>query len=137
VRYLLDTCVLSDLASRRPSQPVVAWIGEQDENALALSVLTLGELHKGIAGISDERRRRKLEAWVEGDLRERFEGRILPVDEVVARTWGRIQARAPRSLPVVDGLIAATAIAHGLVVVTRNVHDMEPSGVEVLDPWSR
>lgn len=137
--YLLDTCVLSELVSRKPDDSVVSFVDGMDEQSLHLSVLTLGELHKGIAKLGDARRRKRLLSWVENDLRERFRNRILPVDVAVARTWGRIQGEAERKgrrMPVMDSLIAATAIEHELVVVTRNTPEHLAHGVDILDPWA-
>lgn len=138
MRWLLDTCVIFEGMKRRPSRRVLRWLEARDEGSLHLSVLTLGELHKGIEKLQDEERRRRLEIWVQVDLVERFRGRILAVDASVARTWGTVQATAEReglTLPAVDGLIAATAIAHDLIVVTRNVTHMRPSGARIVDPW--
>lgn len=136
--YLLDTCVISELAKPSPAAPVLEWLEREPEDRLFLSVLTLGELQKGIAKLPDSRRREDLKAWLESDLHLRFAGRILEVDETVALTWGKAEGEAERKgrkMPVVDGLIAATALAHGLVVVTRDRSGVEVSGVEVFDPW--
>jgi hypothetical protein len=138
--YLIDTCVISELTKRAPERRVLEWLEAVEEPFLHLSVVTIGELSKGFARLADERRRRKLRAWVEVDLRRRFEGRILPITVEVARRWGEIsgisELRGAR-LPVLDALIAATALAHGLTVVTRNVADMERAGAPVLNPWER
>jgi toxin FitB len=138
VKYLLDTCVISELVKKEPNPAVVRWLDEQDEQNLFLSVLNLGELQKGISKLPDGAKKKELQAWVALDLVERFDGRILEVDLDTALAWGRLQGEAERSgekLPVMDSLIAATATAHGLVVVTRNVRDMERCGVRVCDPW--
>ena len=138
MKYLLDTCVISELVKKEPNPAVVAWLDEQDEQNLFLSVLNLGELQKGISKLPDGAKKKELQAWVALDLVERFDGRILEVDLDTALAWGRLQGEAERSgekLPVMDSLIAATATAHGLVVVTRNVRDMERCGVRVCDPW--
>ena len=138
MNYLLDTCVLSELVKPQPEPKVVDWVGDRDEYCLFLSVITIGELHKGIAKLPDGPRRARLESWVAVDLKARFGERILPVDTRVAATWGVIlgEAEAQGSpLPVVDALIGATASVHGCVVVTRNVADFERTGVEVENPW--
>jgi len=138
VNYLLDTCVISEVVRKRPAPEVVTWLAAQDEDHLFMSVLSLGELHKGIARLDDSRRRSTLEAWVGGDLPRRFSGRIIPVDPGIAARWGRISGaaeRAGRVIPVIDGLLAATALEHGLTLVTRDVSHMEPAGVDLLDPW--
>jgi len=138
VSYLLDTCAVSELVKKSPSESVVDWFRVQSEDQLLLSVITLGELQKGISKLPGSRRKTELRAWLDRDLQQRFRGRILPVDAAVALTWGRIQGAAEaegRKMPVLDSLIAATALAHGLTVVTRNDTDVEASGVEIVDPW--
>jgi len=134
LRYLLDTCVLSELLGGKPSASLVDWLESRDERVFHISVLTLGQLHGSIAGLPDARRRRKLHAWIDADLRERFRGRILDVDTDVVRAWGGMRPEAS-TLPVASGLIAATAAAHHLVVVSRVLPDLTESGVEVLDPF--
>jgi len=99
----------------------------------------LGEISKGIEKVKDRQRRRKLHLWLIDDLRERFSGRILPINEQVAMTWGQIQGKAElqgKPMPSIDGLIAATALVFNMIVVTRNTSDMEESGVVLLDPWN-
>lgn len=138
MKYLLDTCLISELVRKEPNPAVVAWLDGQDEQKLFLSVLNLGELQKGISKLSDSTRKRELQAWIALDLVERFDGRILEVDLATALCWGRLQGEAAQAgvkLPVMDSLIAATAAAHGLVVVTRNVRDMERCGATVCNPW--
>jgi predicted nucleic acid-binding protein len=138
VKYLLDTCLISELVKKEPNPAVVRWLDEQDEQALFLSVLTLGELQKGISKLPDGTKKNELQAWVVLDLVERFTGRILDVDLETSLHWGRLQGEAEQAglmLPVMDSLIAATAAAHGLSVVTRNVRDIERCGVKVCNPW--
>ncbi len=136
--FLLDTNVISELVKGRPEPRVVAWIEATDESLLYLSVLTLGEIRKGIAAVAPGSRRAALEAWVETDLRPRFTGRILSIDEAVADRWGLMAGRAPargKAVPVIDGLLAATARHHNLTLVTRNTADVAPTGVAVFNPW--
>ncbi len=136
--YLLDTCVISELAKPKPAGGVVAWLEGSDETALYLSVLTLGELEKGIAKLPASPRRRKIEAWVREDLAGRFHGRLLPLDGKIAVEWGRISGTSEARgtpLPVVDALIAATSVVHGLVVATRNTADLERCGARCVNPW--
>lgn len=136
--YLIDTCVISELVRPEPHPGVVKWISRADEDRLYLSVLTLGELHKGVAKLDDPARARKLRLWLEGDVMTRFAGRILPVDVAVARWWGKLTGAALTrgvTLPVIDALLAATAHRHAMPVVTRNVKDLERCGVEILNPW--
>ena len=134
--YLVDTNALSELRRRTPDRNVVAWFAERPASTLYVSVLTLAEIRRGIEQLADEKRRAALADWLEVDLRAFFTGRILPVDTAVADRWGRLLARATRPVPAVDSLIAATAIAHDLVLVTRNVRDFEALPVRVLDPWA-
>lgn len=135
--YLLDTCALSEFTKPKPSASVDAWFAQIPDGTDFVSVLTLGELEKGITKLTSSRRRASLERWF-GDLRDRFSGRILAVDEPVALEWGRITARAEiagNPLPSIDALIAATAIVHGLAVVTRNTSDIARTGAPIIDPW--
>ncbi len=136
--YLLDTVLVSEAVKKAPDPNVAAWIETHDENTLFISVATLGEIQKGISRLHDSKRKEALLAWLAGDVVQRFEGRILPVDNGVALMWGVLQGEAERGgaqLPVVDCLIAATASVHNLTVVTRNVRDMQRCGVSVLNPW--
>lgn len=138
MRYLLDTCLLSELAKARPNRKVLAWLESQDEETLYLSVLTLGEIQKGIAKLANGKRRDTIQRWLDQDLRPRFSERTLPIDEEVAQTWGSIQGEAERQgrpIPTIDGLLGATALVHNLTVVTRNEHDIRPTGARVLNPW--
>ena len=136
--YLLDTNVISDLVKPRPNEGLQTWIEERDEESLYLSALTLGEIRQGIeAARADRKKRAKLEHAL-ADFRARFSGRVLNVDGIVAETWGEINGRArARGTPVsaIDGLIAATAIAHRLVVVTGNARHFAPTGADVLNPF--
>jgi predicted nucleic acid-binding protein len=139
VKYLLDTCLISELVKKEPNSAVVSWLDGQDEQKFFLSVLTLGELQKGISKLPDGTKKDELQAWVALDLVERFTGRILDVDLETSLCWGRLQGEAEQTgvkLPVMDSLIAATAAAHGLIVVTRNVKDIERCGVRVFNPWA-
>jgi len=138
VKYLLDTCLISELVKKVPNSAVVSWLNEQDEQSLFLSVLTIGELQKGISKLADGARKDELQAWVEHDLALRFTGRIIDIHLETVLIWGRMQGEAEQKgviLPVMDSLIAATAKAHGLVVVTRNVKDIERCQVRVCNPW--
>lgn len=138
MRYLLDTCVISELVKKKPSRRVIQWLEQQEELSLFLSVITFGELHKGIGRLQAGRRQRELHEWVQSQLSKRFTGRILEVDREVAARWGEISAaaeRAGRTVPVLDGLLAATALTSGLTFVTRNTDDVRVTGVPVFDPW--
>jgi predicted nucleic acid-binding protein len=136
--FLLDTNVISELVRSRPEPKVTAWVTSTDENLLHLSVLTLGEIRRGVVSVKDAARRVALEAWLDSDLVLRFAGRILVVDRPVADRWGRLSARvAPKAqLPVIDGLLAATALHHNLTLVTRNTKDVAGTGVPLFNPWA-
>jgi toxin FitB len=136
VTYLLDTNVLSETRKHQPAAGVGSWIAETSPTHLHVSVLTLGEIGKGIAKVlnrGDRRQAAALERWLAG-IETGFEDRVLPVTLPVAKAWGRQQLVHP--LPVIDGLIAATARVHGMTVVTRNVKDFELAGVPVLNPFA-
>lgn len=134
--YLLDTNVLSELRRKTPNAGVVEWFTRRPASTLFLSVLTLGELRKGIEGVADADRRTALLDWLEAELPIFFTGRILPVDIPVADRWGRLVAAAGRPLPAIDSLIGATAAHHGLSMVTRNARDFADFGLDVINPWS-
>jgi predicted nucleic acid-binding protein len=136
--FLLDTCIISELVKPRPAVHVVEWISTTDEELLYLSVLTLGEIRKGIALVPDAMRRSRLEAWLAGELPARFENRILEIGQEIAERWGRMTAQAKaanHTLPVIDGLLAATAQHHNLTLVTRNTQDVAVTGVAIFNPW--
>jgi len=138
MKYLLDTCVISELIRAKPDQNVVSWMKTQNENDLYLSVLTFGEIEKGIKKATNFARKKNLQLWVENDLKKRFDGRIIPVDLDVSIKWGAIQGAAEligKPMPAIDGLIAVSGLVHHCVVVTRNTSDMLQSSVELLNPW--
>ena len=134
--FLLDTNIISELVKAKPEPIVTAWIENIDESLLYLSVLTLGEIRKGITSLRDGARRVSLEAWLDRDLVLRFSDRIISIDLDVADRWGRIAGNARKKpLPVIDGLLAATALHYDLTLVTRNIADIAGSGVAVFNPW--
>jgi predicted nucleic acid-binding protein len=136
--FLLDTNVISELVSPKPEPRVLEWMESADEAMLYLSVLTLGEIRKGAAARAQDKRRTRLETWLEVELPARFGRRILPVDAAVADRWGVLTAEAKRrnkTLPVIDGLLAATAFHYNLTVVSRKSSDFTPTFVQVLNPW--
>jgi predicted nucleic acid-binding protein len=138
VSYLLDTNCISEPARDKPEPRVLAWLNAVDESQLYLSVLTLGEIRKGASALPESRRRSRLEVWLERHVKVRFSGRILPISEDIAERWGWLAAEAKvrgRSLPVIDGLLAATALQHNLVLVSRNVTDFLTTTVPILNPW--
>jgi toxin FitB len=137
-RFLLDTNCISEIVRLKPEPKVIAWMEAVDENQLYLSVLTLGEIRKGIAGLAQSKRRMHLEAWLEVELQARFSGRILFIDGAVANRWGLLSADAKRTgktISIIDGLLAATALHHDLTIVSRNISDFTPTRVAVLNPW--
>ena len=134
--YLLDTNVLSELRRKSPDATVLEWFARRPPSTLYLSVLTLGELRKGIEGVVDSKRRMSLNDWLETDLPAFFVGRILPIDAQVAERWGRLVATAGRPLPAIDSLLGATAAQHGLSIVTRNGKDFVDMGLEIINPWA-
>jgi hypothetical protein len=133
--YLLDTNVLSETRKPQPNGGVLAFIEKSEESGLFVSVLTLGELRKGVEAKrrTDPLQASLLSAWVDG-IETTFADRFLPVDRRVASIWGEVAAG--RSLPLIDALLAATAFAHGLTLVTRNVKDVQSARVPVINPWS-
>ena len=136
--FLIDTCVLSELSKPSPAASVVRWLEANDEGAMRLSALTVGELRFGVAKLPAGARRRRVERWVE-DVELRFADHILPVGTREARRWGELRARLRArgiTLPVVDGLVAATADVNGLTLVTRNVRDVAATGVRIVDPFA-
>lgn len=138
MKYLLDTCVISEIVKKEPNKNVLAWLAAQDEESLFLSILTFGELQKGVTKAADQTRKARLEAWIEEDLKKRFDGRVIPIDLKVVTAWGSIQGAAElagKAMPTIDGLIAVSGLAYNCIVVTRNLSDMEQSTVELLNPW--
>jgi predicted nucleic acid-binding protein len=138
--FLLDTNIISELVKPKPEANVTEWVENTDESLLYLSVLTLGEIRRGIAALPQSRRRATLEAWLDKDLRTRFEGRILVIDQEVADRWGLLTAAARNMgivLPVIDGLLAATALEHNLTLVTRDTGQIPSMGVAVFNPWEK
>lgn len=132
--YLLDTNTVSELRKRKPDQQVTDWFYSAPKAELYLSCLTVGEIRRGIERLrgKDEVQAKAIERWLTG-LRILYQDRIVPVDIEIAERWGRLGAAA--TPPAIDGLLAATALARGWAVVTRNVADFAPSGVRVLNPW--
>ncbi len=138
MKYLLDTCVISEVIKPQPNKHVISWLQKQNEDSLYLSVLTVGELEKGIEKAPNSARRKSLQLWVAEDLKKRFEGRIIPIDLAVAVKWGMIQGAAELSgkpMPAIDGLIAVSGLVHDCIVATRNISDMAQSSAELFNPW--
>jgi predicted nucleic acid-binding protein len=136
--FLLDTNVVSEPTKPRPDPGLASWLASVDEDQTFLSAVTLAEISFGIERRETGERRAKLERWLNGDVKVRFAGRILPVDEAVAEAWGKVvAARAALGRPIglMDGFIAATALVSGLTLVTRNTADFENTVPALLNPW--
>jgi predicted nucleic acid-binding protein len=138
VNYLLDTCVISELARQSPQAGVVKWIQASSETNLYLSVLTSGELRKGVERLPASRHKYELDVWLTQAILNRFASRVLPLDLRVAQAWGTLAAQLElkgRKMPSIDALIAATALSYDLTLVTRNVADFAQSGLAIINPW--
>lgn len=133
--YLVDTNVLSELRRKQPEPSVVAWFAERPRQSLFLSVLTWGEIRKGIERLNDAARQQPLQDWLEVELPRYFWGRVLSVDAGTANRWGRLQGSAGRTLPAIDSLLAATALQLNLTLVTRYTADFEGLGLQLINPW--
>ena len=137
MKYLIDTNVISEMSKPNPCKAVYSWFSNIPETDLFLSVVSIGEIVFGINKLSDETRKVKLSEWLNEVIYEGFHGRILEIDIDVMRVWGEMSASLPRSLPVQDTFIAATAILDNLTIATRNVRDFEDiSGLSIFDPWA-
>jgi predicted nucleic acid-binding protein len=136
--FLLDTNIPSELMRPRPESKVEGWVDAQDMSSLFLSVISIGELETGFSTMRDAARRARLEASLERHLAVLFPGRVLPVTQAIAARWGRLggmRQLSGRPLSASDGIIAATALEHGLTIVTRNTKDFDGLGVALLNPW--
>ncbi|MER8582069.1 type II toxin-antitoxin system VapC family toxin [Mesorhizobium sp. M1423] len=139
MRLLLDTNVLSEVTRPAPDARVLDWLDRLDEDRSFISVVSIAEIRRGVALMDEGRKREALAEWLARDLPQRFEQRVLPVDEPVALAWGDLMGlakRRGRGLSSMDGLIAATAIAQELTLATRNAKDFEDFGIELVDPWT-
>lgn len=133
--YLIDTNVISELRRREPEPRVVHWFEQHPSHQLFLSVLTLGEIRRGVERLAESERQQDLRRWLEQDLPAFFSGRVLPIDEAIAHRWGRLLAEMGRPLPAIDSLLAATALEHNLVLITRNLRDVVDLPLTVVNPW--
>lgn len=136
--YLLDTNVISELIARRPNEQVLQWLDQLDPESVYLSVITIGELRKGIEKLADSRRKEKLRKWLAEELLVRFRDRILVLDVEVMLRWGELAGRLERrgrTLAAIDSLIAALALTHSCTLVTRNETDFRDTEVRIADPW--
>ena len=137
MKYLLDTCVISELVRSAPDPKVIEWLNEVPSGLLFMSVLTIGEIHKGLKKLPESSRKRQLTTWL-NTLVEEYADRMLPVDLKVAENWGHLQGNAENAgtpMPTIDGLIAATSYTYNLTLVTRNETDFAPSPIPIFNPW--
>lgn len=138
MKAILDTCVISEFVARQPNPKVVEFLDALDGDDVYLSVITIGEIIKGIEKLPDSHRKTELRDWLQDDLLARFQGKILPLDTDVIVEWGMLTARTELSgkpMPAIDSLIAATVLANKMTLVTRNVSDFEAAGLEIVNPW--
>jgi toxin FitB len=137
--FLLDTCVISELVARQPNTAVVQWVDSVDEDKLFLSVITIGEIKRGVEKLANSTRKTALQEWLADDLLIRFRDKILPIDTAVMLVWGQLAAdleKQGKPMPAIDSLIAATCLQQRLDLVTRNESDFAYSGVTVINPWT-
>jgi len=136
--FLLDTNVISELVAPKPNLGVIDWLDGLDQESVFLSVITIGELKRGIEKLNDLHRKRTLSDWLTGDLLIRFGDQVLPIDVSVILTWGSLVADMEaigKPIPAIDSLLAATAVQFGLTLVTRNVRHFEGAGISLFNPW--
>lgn len=139
MKYLLDTCVISELVTKSPNPQVVAFIDSLEPEDVFLSVITIGEIARGIEKLTSSKRKQSLHAWLHENLLVRFDGRILSLDTEIMMEWGKLTAYVEVSgkpMPAVDSLIAATALTYELALITRNVRDFESAKIEMVNPWT-
>ena len=138
MRYLLDTNVISELVSKQPNQNVLDWVQDTDENLLHLSVITIGEIKKGIEKLPSSARKDQLVDWLQDDLLQRFRDRLVSIDTEVMLHWGELTAQLEmigKPLPAIDSLIAASVSQGDFVLVTRNTSDFMAAGIPTINPW--
>ncbi len=138
MNYLLDTCVLSEFTRRQPDVHMIEWLNSIEEEKLFISVITIGEIQRGIERIPDSHRKTELRSWMNNALITRFAERMVTIDATTMYIWGSLVAHleaAGRTMGVMDSLILASALHNNLIVATRNVADFLPGGVQVINPW--
>ena len=138
MKYLLDTCVISELVAKKPNPKVVSWIDSIDPDSAYLSVITIGEIRKGIEKLPDSRRKTTLHSWLIEELMARFSGKILPIDTEVVLMWGQLIGSLEsdgKKMAAIDSLIAATALYNHCSLVTRNETDFKHTGIGIINPW--
>jgi toxin FitB len=140
LNYLLDTCVLSEFTHRNPAGQVINWLDSQDEDRIYLSVISIGQIQRGIARLPDSSRKSEIARWLSEGLSARFGKRILELDQATMIRWGWLTVRleaARKPMSVIDSLIAATALQYDLILATLNVNDFQPSGIQIINPWEQ
>lgn len=135
MNYLLDTNVISELKRPKPNENVINWFATIEKDSLYLSVLTLGEIRKGVDKLPDSHRKQILSVWLEQEIPRWFESRLLNIDAEISDCWGKLQAQTKRPLPAIDSLLAATALQHDLCLVTRNIKDFDYPNLKLLNLW--
>ena len=138
MKYLLDTCVISELIKPEPNLSVIQWLNSINEEDIYLSVLTIAEIQKGISKLPPSEKKQNLQNWLNTDLQQRFYGKIIEINNEIALCRGKIQGAAEQNgekMSVIDSLIASTGITFGCVIVTRNVKDIKASGCDFINPW--
>ncbi len=138
MNYLLDTCVISELVAKQPNPKIIEWIDSIEETRLYLSVITIGEIRKGIEKLPNSARKATLETWLNDHLLVRFSGRIVPIEVGVMLRWGQLMGALEmtgKQMPAIDSLIAASVLNGGFSLVTRNEMDFREVGVPIVNPW--
>jgi len=138
MKYLLDTCVLSEFTRQKPDGNVIHWMNSVNEDDLCLSVITIGEIQRGIEKLPDSHRKMGLVTWMNDQMLVRFDNRIIPLDFSAMQIWGTLTARmesAGQPMGVMDSLIAACALSHNLILVTRNIKDLSGTNLQLINPW--
>jgi len=138
MKYLLDTCVISELIAKQPNPKVVEFVDSLDLDDVYLSVITIGEIAKGVEKLAKSKRKQELLDWLQNDLLVRFDGNIISLNTEVLLEWGTLTARLETSgttLPAMDALIAAACHSYSFTLVTRNVGDFSATGIEIVNPW--
>lgn len=138
MKYLLDTCVISELIAKKPSKKVIDWIDNIEQESVYLSVITIGEIRKGIEKLPESKRKVSIHKWLNDELLIRFQGKILVIDTSVMLVWGELSGRLDiegKRMPAIDSLIAATAIHYNCSLVTRNQDDFKNVALTIINPW--
>lgn len=138
MKYLLDTCIISELVAKQPNPRVLEWVDSIDPDGVYLSVITIGEITRGIERLSHSKRKQELNDWLENELLIRFQENLIELDAEILMRWGKLTAHLEakgKTIPAIDALIAASALEKDLILVTRNVSDFDETGVEIINPW--